>query len=43
MTDYYYWHFCPVDADGVPRLAHGDGREVRVGETLTVDGGWTAQ
>jgi hypothetical protein len=32
------WHFCPVDADGVPRLGHGDGREVRVGETLTVDG-----
>ena len=37
MTD-YYWHFCPVDADGTPRLGHGDGREVRVGETLTVDG-----
>ena len=37
MSD-YYWHFCPVDADGVPRLGNGDGREVRVGETLTVDG-----
>jgi hypothetical protein len=37
MTD-YYWHFCPVDNEGVPRLGHGDGREVRVGETLTVDG-----
>ena len=36
MTD--YWHFAQVDTDGVPRLAHGDGREIRIGETLTVEG-----
>jgi len=31
------WHFATVDKAGVPRLGYGDGREVRVGETLTVD------
>lgn len=34
----YYWHFCPVGRDGVPRLGYQDGREVKVGETLTVGG-----
>jgi len=34
----YYYHFAAVDTDGVPRLGYGDGREVRVGETLTVEG-----
>lgn len=31
------WHFAGVDDVGVPRLGHNDGREIRVGETLTVD------
>lgn len=35
MSDYY--HFAAVGEDGIPRLGHGDGREIRVGETLTVD------
>ena len=33
-----YWHFTPCDKQGTPRLGYDDGREVRVGETLTVDG-----
>lgn len=33
-----YWHFARVDEHGVPRLGYGDGREIRVGETLTVEG-----
>ena len=39
MSDpvYAYW-FGRADADGVVWLGHGDGRAVRVGETLTVDG-----
>ena len=39
MSDivYAYW-FGQADADGVVRLGHGDGRAVRAGETLTVDG-----
>ena len=37
MTE-YYWHFVRVDEDGVPRLGYGDGREVKVGETLKVEG-----
>jgi hypothetical protein len=32
------WWFAKRDADGEVRLPHGDGRVVRVGETLTVDG-----
>ena len=32
-----YW-FGSADADGVVRLGYDDGREVRTGETLTVDG-----
>ena len=33
------WWFAEAGADdGLVRLPHGDGREVRVGETLTVDG-----
>ena len=31
------WHFAAVDKAGVPRLGYGDGREIRVGETLAVD------
>src|SRR4051794_16379994 len=33
-----YWHFAAVDGEGTPRLGYGDGREVRVGETLRVEG-----
>jgi hypothetical protein len=33
-----YWHFAACDADGTPRLAYGDGRKIRVGETLAVEG-----
>lgn len=33
-----YWHFCQVDDSGTPRLGYGDRREVRVGETLRVEG-----
>lgn len=36
MSNYY--HFATVGEDGIPRLSYGDGREVRVGETLTVEG-----
>lgn len=32
------WHFVKEDYKGVPRLANGDGREVRVGEKLEVCG-----
>jgi hypothetical protein len=32
------WWFCAPDADGVVRLPHGDGRVVKVGETLSVEG-----
>ena len=32
------WWFAAPDADGKVRLPHGDGREVKVGETLTVTG-----
>jgi len=38
MADVWGWWFCTSDEDGVVRLPHGDGRVVRVGETLTVDG-----
>ena len=38
MATDYYWHFATVDDDGTPRLNHGDGREIRVGKTLTVEG-----
>ncbi len=34
----YYYHFAQVDKNGVPRLGYGDGREIRAGETLTVEG-----
>jgi hypothetical protein len=34
----YYWHFISVDDTGTPHLGHGDGREVKIGDTLTVDG-----
>lgn len=34
-----YWHFVRCDEFGAAFLAHGDGRLVRVGETLTVEGG----
>ena len=33
-----YWHFCQVDEDGTPRLGYSDNREVKVGETLRVEG-----
>lgn len=36
MTD-MYWHFAECDENGTPRLRYNDGREIRVGETLTVD------
>jgi hypothetical protein len=32
------WWFCAPDPDGVVRLPHGDGRVVKVGETLSVEG-----
>ena len=32
------WWFAARDSDGKVRLPHGDGREVVVGETLSVDG-----
>jgi hypothetical protein len=32
-----YWHFARTNDEGVPVLGYGDGREIRVGETLTVD------
>ena len=32
------WWFCAPYADGVVRLPHGDGRRVKVGETLSVEG-----
>ena len=32
------WHFARCDATGTPLLGNGDGREVKVGETLTIDG-----
>jgi len=38
MADVWGWWFCTPDEEGVVRLPHGDGRVVRVGETLTVDG-----
>jgi hypothetical protein len=34
----HYWHFVQVDKHGTPRLGYEDNREVRVGETLTVEG-----
>jgi hypothetical protein len=34
MSNWEGWHFLPEDR----RLAHGDGREVKVGETLVVEG-----
>lgn len=34
MSEWLGWHFLPGDC----RLANGDGREVKVGETYTVDG-----
>lgn len=37
MTD-RYWHFAQVDEEGVARLGYGDNREIRVGETLRVEG-----
>ena len=37
MTN-YYWHFVQVDEHGTPRLGYDDEREVRVGETLRVEG-----
>jgi len=37
MTD-YYWHFAQVDDNNVPRLGYDDNREIRVGETLRVEG-----
>jgi hypothetical protein len=33
-----FWHFAQVDEQGTPRLGYKDNREVRVGETLTVEG-----
>jgi hypothetical protein len=38
MSEELYWHFCRVDNDGVARLGYDDNREVRLGETLRVDG-----
>jgi hypothetical protein len=32
-----YWHFARTNDEGLPVLGYGDGREIRVGETLTVD------
>jgi hypothetical protein len=32
-----YWHFARTNDEGVPAMGYGDGREIRVGETLTVD------
>jgi hypothetical protein len=37
MTEETFWHFATVDGDGIPRLGYSDGREIRVGETLTVE------
>jgi hypothetical protein len=34
----YFWHFVQVDGEGTPRLGYGDNREVKVGETLRVEG-----
>ena len=34
----YYWHFVGVGDDNIPRLGYNDNREVKVGETLTIDG-----
>ncbi len=34
----FFWHFVRVDEDGTPRLDYGDKREVKVGETLRVEG-----
>jgi len=34
VTDWLGWHFLPYDG----RLANGDGRDVRIGETLRVEG-----
>jgi len=31
------WHFATLNNDGKPILGYGDGREIVVGETLTVD------
>ncbi len=42
----HYWHIVETDSNGVPRLGHGDNREVKVGETLTVSGtrdNWQAE
>jgi hypothetical protein len=33
------WWFCAADKDGKVRLPHGDGREVKTGETLSIEGG----
>ena len=32
------WWFCAKDEDGIVRLPHGDGREVKVAETLAIEG-----
>ena len=32
-----YYHFAHCDHAGTPRLAYGDNREIKLGETLTVD------
>jgi len=34
----YYWHFAQVDKDGTTRLGYDDNREIKVGETLRVEG-----
>ena len=38
MQQQQFWHFVHIDEDGTPRLGYGDGREVKVGETLRVEG-----
>ena len=38
MEQQQLWHFVRVDEDGTPRLGYDDGREVKVGETLRVEG-----
>lgn len=38
MNMQHYWHFVQCDDNGTPRLGHEDGREVKIGETLRVEG-----
>jgi hypothetical protein len=38
MEQQLFWHFAQVDEQGVPRLGYNDSREIKVGETLRVEG-----